>query len=157
MAREAGRRSRSAAEVVVIMWRDIPAQINGKSGDERHQVMLPHRFQKAIDRAAMVAGKKTAQDYVGEWRRTQHPLVGELAATVDATAASIELEFTNERLHVLVANGGWDPASPEHPGTAPASIATDDLSVGDDSDENTDSDENPTAADNISDQEGPTS
>ena len=74
-----------------------------------------------------------------------------------ATAASIELEFTNERLHVLVANGGWDPASPEHPGTAPAPIATDDLSVGDDSDENTDSAENPTAADNISDQEGPTS
>ena len=58
---------------------------------------------------------------------------------------------------MLVANGGWDPASPEHPGTAPAPIATDDLSVGDDSDENTDSDENPTAADNISDQEGPTS
>ena len=24
--------------------------------------------------------------------------------------------FTNERLHVLVANGGWDPASPDaHP------------------------------------------
>ena len=28
-------------------------------------------------------------------------------------AASIETEFTNERLHTLVANGGWDPASPE--------------------------------------------
>jgi 5-methyltetrahydrofolate--homocysteine methyltransferase len=46
--------------------------------------MLPHRFQKAIDRAAMVAGKKTAQDYVGEWRRTSYPLDGELVATVDA-------------------------------------------------------------------------
>lgn len=110
-----GRRGRSSSEVVVIMWRDIPAQINGKSGEERHQVMLPHRFQKAIDRAAMVAGKKTAQDYVGEWRRTQHPLTGELVVTVDEIAATIEREFTNERLHVLVANGGWDPASPEAP------------------------------------------
>jgi hypothetical protein len=103
---------RSSSEVVVIMWRDIPAQINGRSGEDRHQVMLPHRFQKAIDRAAMVAGKKTAQDYVGEWRRVNHPLTGELVDTVDSTAASIETEFTNERLHTLVANGGWDPASP---------------------------------------------
>jgi len=143
MARPGSRRG-SGSEVVVIMWRDIPAQVNGKVADERHQVMLPHRFQKAIDRAAMVAGKKTAQDYVGEWRRTNHPLVGELVDTVDATASSIEQEFTNERLHVLVANGGWDPASPEHPGTAPATVASDDLSIGDDSDQ-------------ASDQEGPTS
>ncbi|MFN8022409.1 MAG: virulence factor [Acidimicrobiales bacterium] len=122
MPREGGgRRSRGGNEVVVIMWRDIPAQINGKQGDERHQVMLPHRFQKAIDRAAMVAGKKTAQDYIGEWRRTEHPLAGDLVSSVDEIAESIEREFTNERLHVLVANGGWDPASPEAPtDTAPA-------------------------------------
>ncbi|MCB1002485.1 MAG: virulence factor [Acidimicrobiales bacterium] len=123
MTRErTGRRGRSSSEVVVIMWRDIPAQINGKHGDERHQVMLPHRFQKAIDRAAMVAGKKTAQDYIGEWRRTEHPLAGELVETVEQIAATIEREFTNERLHQLVANGGWDPASPEtHDPEGPAS------------------------------------
>lgn len=107
-----GRR-RQSSEIVVIMWRDIPAQINGKDGELRHQVVLPHRFQKAIDRAAMVAGKKTAQEYVGEWRRTSHPVVGDVVTCVDTTAASIESEFTNERLHVLVANGGWDPASPD--------------------------------------------
>jgi hypothetical protein len=107
-----GRR-RGTSEIVVILWRDIPAQVNGKAGEVRHQVMLPHRFQKAIDRAAMVADKKTAQAYVGEWRRTNHPVVGDLIECVDGTAASIEAEFTNERLHTLVANGGWDPASPE--------------------------------------------
>ncbi|MEX0847808.1 MAG: virulence factor [Ilumatobacteraceae bacterium] len=105
---------RSGNEIVVILWRDIPAQINGRVGEERHQVMLPHRFQKAIDRAAMVSGKKTAQDYVGEWRRANHPIIGDLIESVEATAATIEQEFTNERLHTLVANGGWDPASPEH-------------------------------------------
>ena len=105
-----GRRSNN--EIVMIMWRDIPAQITGKVGDERRQVMLPHRFQKAIDRAAMVADKKTAQDYVGEWRRTTHPVVGGLIECVDSLAATVDAEFTNERLHTLVANGGWDPASP---------------------------------------------
>ena len=103
---------RGGSEVVVIMWRDIPAQINGKAGADKHQVILPHRFQKAIDRAAMVAGKKTAQEYVGEWRRTSYPLTTDLAETVDAIAASIEVEFTNERLHALVDHGGWDPANP---------------------------------------------
>ncbi len=97
--------------MVVILWRDIPAQINGKVGTDRHQVILPHRFQKAIDRAAMVADKKTAQEYVGEWRRTSYPLTGELVTTIDDIAASIEVEFTNERLHTLVDNGGWDPAA----------------------------------------------
>jgi Virulence factor len=105
---------RATSEVVLIMWRDIPAQVTGKHGDERHQVMLAHRFQKAIDRAAMVADKKTAQAYVGEWRRTTYPIVGELIDCVDSLAASIDAEFTNERLHTLVANGGWDPASPEN-------------------------------------------
>ncbi len=107
---------RTASELVIILWRDIPAQVNGRDGDERQQVILPGRFQKAIDRAAMVAGKKTAQEYVAEWRRTASPLTGPLAATVEATAASIEAEFTNERLHALIENGGWDPAAP----TAPA-------------------------------------
>ena len=105
---------RAKDEIVVIMWRDIPAQINGKVGEDKHGVVLPHRFQKAIDRAAMVAGKKTAQEYVGEWRRTSFPVAGELVSTVEGIAATIEAEFTNERLHELVANGGWDPASPEH-------------------------------------------
>lgn len=102
---------RGGSEVVVILWRDIPAQVNGKVGADRHQVILPHRFQKAIDRAAMVADKKTAQEYVGEWRRTSYPLTGELTPTIDGIAASIEVEFTNERLHTIVDNGGWDPAT----------------------------------------------
>ena len=105
---------RAKDEIVVILWRDIPAQINGKLGEDKHGVVLPHRFQKAIDRAAMVAGKKTAQEYVAEWRRTSYPVSGDLVQTVEATAAAIEQEFTNERLHTLVDNGGWDPVSPEH-------------------------------------------
>jgi hypothetical protein len=103
---------RKSSEVVVILWRDIPAQVNGKAGGERHQVLLPHRFQKAIDRAAMVAEKKTAQEYVGEWRRASYPLAGDLVATIDEIAQRMEAEFPNDRLMTLVDNGGWDPVSP---------------------------------------------
>jgi len=58
---------------VLISWRDIPAQVNGGSGDDRVQRILPRRFQRAIDRAAMVAGKTQASQYVGEWRRSVIP------------------------------------------------------------------------------------
>ena len=60
---------RRGNELVVISWRDIPAQVNARVGADKHQVVLARRFQRAIDDAAMVAGKKTASEYVGEWRR----------------------------------------------------------------------------------------
>ena len=76
MNRPAGRRGRRRADdgnLVLISWRDIPAQVNAGSGDNRTQRILPRRFQRAIDRAAMVAGKTQASEYVGEWRRTVVP------------------------------------------------------------------------------------
>ena len=41
---------------IEVFWRDIPAQILVKSGRVRGKVLLSHRFQAAIDRAAMRAG-----------------------------------------------------------------------------------------------------
>ncbi len=106
---------RNKDEIVLIMWRDIPAQVNGTLAGEKHGYILPHRFQKAIDRAAMVAGKKDAHEYVGEMRRVSYPITGtDLVECVEGIANSIDTEFTNERLHALVDNGGWDPHSPEH-------------------------------------------
>ena len=106
---------RNKDEIVLIMWRDIPAQVNGTLAGEKHGYILPHRFQKAIDRAAMVAGKKDAHEYVGEMRRVSYPITGtDLVECVEDIANSIDTEFTNERLHALVDNGGWDPHSPEH-------------------------------------------
>ena len=66
--------------------------MNARSGGDKHQVVLPRRFQRAIDDAAMIADKKTASEYVGEWRRTQladvlvRPDGIESAASSDAAA-----------------------------------------------------------------------
>jgi hypothetical protein len=106
---------RRGDEVVVISWRDIPAQVNARSGGEKHQVVLARRFQRAIDDAAMVAGKKTASEYVGEWRRATL----EIPAGVDGLAAAeeearrLDDAFPRERLQRFVANGGWDPDDAE--------------------------------------------
>ena len=43
--------------LIVISWRDIPAQVIVKRGREAAKVQLSQRFQAAVDRAAMRAGK----------------------------------------------------------------------------------------------------
>lgn len=103
---------RRSSEVVVISWRDIPAQVNARSGDEKHQVVLPRRFQRAIDDAAMVADKKTASEYVGEWRRTSlaiPPGADAIPAAAEQEGRRLVEVFPPERLQRFVANGGWDP------------------------------------------------
>jgi hypothetical protein len=103
---------RRASELVVISWRDIPAQVNARAGAEKHQVVLPRRFQKAIDDAAMVADKKTASEYVGEWRRTSSAIPrGDVNTAAEQVARTLEAEFPRERLTQFVANGGFDPDS----------------------------------------------
>jgi Virulence factor len=107
---------RRGSELVVISWRDIPAQVNAKAGTEKHQVVLPRRFQRAIDDAAMVAGKKTANEYVGEWRRVAAALPSGsdgIAAAAETEATRLDAAFPRERLQAFVANGGWDPAAQE--------------------------------------------
>ncbi len=110
-ARRGGRRRRNDdGSLVLISWRDIPAQVNGGSGESRVQRILPRRFQRAIDRAAMVAGKTQASQYVGEWRRTVIPADGDdPEAAAIAAAARLEESFPRERLDEFVRTGGWDP------------------------------------------------
>ena len=123
-------------ELTIITWRDIPAQVNGGSGETKHQQILPQRFQSAIDRAAMKAGKKTSGDYVQEWRRKAVPLPedfdGDFKASVEAEAQRIEDEFPAERLRLWIATGGWDPDQPipDTPDAQPQDTATPDMSEG---------------------------
>ena len=115
------RRKRSGGNLVVISWRDIPAQVNGGSGAARVQRILPRRFQTAIDRAAMVAGKTHASDYVGEWRRTVipgDPSDPEGAAL--AAATRLEEDFPLQRLNGFVRTGGWDPDRRGNSGDGPS-------------------------------------
>ena len=109
-----GRRRRSGdGSLVLITWRDIPAQVNGGTGEARVRRILPRRFQRAIDRAAMVAGKTQASQYVGEWRRSLIPASSDdVEAAALAAAAELEEAFSRERLDEFVKSGGWDPSRP---------------------------------------------
>jgi len=101
-------RCRSNRELVVIYWRDIPAQVNAQEGRDRHQVVLGGKFQRAIDRAKRKAKIYTADEEVAQWRRESRAITGDLAVEAQAAADAIEREYRSERLGLLAYYGGWE-------------------------------------------------
>jgi len=99
------------AELVVIYWRDIPAQVAAKAGRATARRLLAARFAEAIDRAAMRAGARDAESYLEEWRRgAPSPCGDDLDVEAGALAAEIEAAYDDARLARLVENGGFSPA-----------------------------------------------
>src|SRR3990170_1386325 len=54
--------------VQVVYWRQIPAQVKARQGNERASRPLSERFQQAIDEAAMRAGLSGTDAYLAAWR-----------------------------------------------------------------------------------------
>lgn len=97
------------AQLTILYWRDIPAQVIVKAGRKSAKRQLTERFEKAIDRAAMKAKLRDTDGYLGEWRRAKPTNCGDdLEAEADTAAAQLEAEFTDERLVTLVTAGGLD-------------------------------------------------
>jgi hypothetical protein len=96
------------AEVVIVYWRDIPAQVIVGKGRRGQKRILPERFEQAIDRAAMKTGEVDTDAYLAEWRKAAPVTVeGEDAAVADAEAARLDAEYDRDRLKALIANDGW--------------------------------------------------
>ena len=103
------------AQLIVVYWRDIPAQVIVKRGRETAKVQLSQRFQEAVDRAAMRAGKGSSDAYLADWQRSAPRPCGEdLKAEAEAEAARLEAQFSDEDLEKLVRAKGLvaPPAGP---------------------------------------------
>jgi len=114
MSRPGSRRRRNTNdEAVVIYWRDIPAQVCVGQRPNEQKLMLHHRFQNAIDRAAAVAGLTDAASYVAQWRRVSEPVVPgtDLADAAAARLSQLESDHPPSTLQALVRSGGWHPSS----------------------------------------------
>jgi len=101
------------ATLTVIWWRDIPAQVIAKDRRQAHKIVLHSRFQVAIDRAAVKAGRKQWDDYLAEWRKVQRACGDDLEDEAKTEAERLEAEYTKARLKALVATGGVDEARAE--------------------------------------------
>jgi hypothetical protein len=95
------------ATLTIISWRDIPAQVIGKRGRETAKVQLSPRFQEAIDRAAMRAGKGSSDAYLADWKRSApQSCADDIAVAAAAEAARIEARFTDDDLERLIRSKG---------------------------------------------------
>ena len=96
------------AEVTVVYWRDIPAQVIVGKGRRAAKVQLSERFEQAIDRCAMKIGAKDADAYLAEWRKADpYTVDGDDTEVARSTAASLEAEFDTDRLKTLINAEGW--------------------------------------------------
>lgn len=97
------------ASLIIISWRDIPSQVIVKRGRETGKVALSARFQEAIDRAAMRAGKGSSEAYMADWRRSAPRPCGEdLQAEAAAAAAELEARFSDADLERMIRAKGND-------------------------------------------------
>jgi len=95
------------AEVTIVYWRDIPAQVIAGKGRRGVKRVLPERFEQAIDRAAMKAGLTGTDAYLAEWRRGEPLIVeGDDETAAAAEAARIDRDYDAARLRALIDNEG---------------------------------------------------
>jgi hypothetical protein len=104
---------RSSAQLTVIYWRDIPAQVTAADGVRTARVELPARFMGAIDAAATTAGLVGSDAYLEEWRRVIRDCGANLEREVAAEAERLEAAHPPDVLAILVESGGV--GKPEDP------------------------------------------
>ena len=94
------------AKLISIYWRDIPAQVVGRAGRKKHKQELDARFMKAIDRAAMRAGRGSSDAYLADWRRETELVEGDIETLVPERVSELERGFPEEYLEKVVKAGG---------------------------------------------------
>ena len=99
------------AEVTIVYWRDIPAQVivgkgrRGVQGAAVRTLRTGHRPLCHEDR------RQDADAYLAEWRKAAVAEVeGEPDAIAAAEAARLEAEFDTARLKALIDADGWAKA-----------------------------------------------
>ena len=97
-----------SARLIVIRWRDIPAQVMARQGRTAHKIELSPRFAVAIDRAAMAIGFVGTDEYLEQWQRDTSACDDDLELAATTAAREYEERYTQDRLNQIVNNGGID-------------------------------------------------
>lgn len=93
--------------LITIYWRDIPAQVIGRRGRKSAvKRALDPRFERAIDRSAMRAGRGSSDKYLEDWRRESQPCGPDLERAVEEEVTRLEGLFPPEVLKRVIRAGG---------------------------------------------------
>ena len=96
------------ARLITISWSDIPSQVIVKKGRTKAKAQLSERFQVAIDKAAMRAGKQGSEEYLDDWKRSYSECGNNLEREAKLAADQYETEYSYERLALLTKSKGID-------------------------------------------------
>lgn len=97
------------AKLIIVYWRDIPAQVIAKRGRDSAKVPLPQRFHDAIDRAAMRAGKGSSDAYMEDWRRDSRACGDDLQTEAQTEADNLVAAWSDELLETTTKAKGLKP------------------------------------------------
>lgn len=96
------------ADVTIVYWRDMPAQVIVGKGRRGTKLPLPERFEQAIDRAAMKSGAAESDAYLEGFRKADpFSVEGADADVAAAQVAKIDADYDLEKIKELIANDGW--------------------------------------------------
>ena len=91
------------AKLILISWRDVPSQVIVKRGRETVRKQLSPRFQEAVDRAAMRAGRGSSDAYLADWKRSEPRECGnDPGAEASAEVARLEARYSDADLERLI-------------------------------------------------------
>lgn len=95
------------ADLIVVYWRDIPAQVIVKKGRQSAKRELSQRFTEAIDMCAMRTDAKDTDSYLADWHKADPvPVSDDLEEEADKAATALEAQYSRELLVALVKAGG---------------------------------------------------
>ena len=104
------------AELIILSWRDIPAQVIVRAGRKAEKRELPETFIQAIDSAAMTVGAKDDDAYLAAWSRSPPRSVSDdLATEADREAKRLIAAYPQERLIALARAGGIEKEKTDAP------------------------------------------
>lgn len=89
----------------ILYWHDIPVQVRAGGRRDRFSVVLPERFQIAVDSAAMAAGLAETDEYLAgfHWSEpaeqdgTAPEVAAAVASALQAAHATIDWRMTAEK------------------------------------------------------------
>jgi len=96
-------------KMITVYWRDIPSHVIYKMGRQKYKKQLNPKFETAIDRAAMRAGKGSSEAYMSEWRREIVAMEGDPQELVDSLVEKLENQFDDTVLEKTIKAKGIKP------------------------------------------------
>ena len=94
-------------KLITVFWRDIPSHIIFKTKSGRFKKQMSPRFEEAIDRAAMRAGKGSSEAYMADWRRDIRNIkADDPESIVDKEIELLETIFSDDLLEETVKSKG---------------------------------------------------